>query len=211
MRTISKTDLEEILKQHALYRSTLGAEGSRANLSGADLSGANLSWADLSWANLSGADLSWANLSGADLSGANLSGADLSGANLSRADLSWAKGLKEQPAQTILLPQEGSFTAYKKVCGEDGRYILTIEIPKSAKRVGSIGSRKLRAESAKVLKAETLNGNATKLKTFTSSHDTEFKYTVGKIATADKFDESFLIECSSGIHFFLTKQEARDY
>ncbi|EDZ9929755.1 pentapeptide repeat-containing protein [Salmonella enterica] len=102
---MNAAELSKVLEQHKVWITSLGQEGSRANLSGADLRGANLyganlyganlyganlSGADLRGANLYGANLYGANLSGANLSGANLSGADLRGANLSGANLSGA-------------------------------------------------------------------------------------------------------------------------
>jgi uncharacterized protein YjbI with pentapeptide repeats len=57
MRTITKDELAEILRKHALWLA-LEEGGERANLSGANLSDANLSGANLSGANLSGANLS---------------------------------------------------------------------------------------------------------------------------------------------------------
>ena len=157
----------------------------RANLIGADLSGANLRGASLSGANLSGADLS-----GANLSGANLTGADLSGANLICADLSGAKGLE----QFCILPA-GEIIGYKKLA--DGT-IATLRIPADAKRVNAYGSRKCRAEFAYVVEG-----------TGKAKHDGTL-YAPGFIAP-DKYNDDPRVECSHGIHFFITRQEAEDY
>ena len=83
-------NLVEILKQHALWLSSGGAFGSRANLEGANLRGAYLEGAYLRGANLTGANLRGANLRGANLTGANLRGANLTGANLTGAYLEGA-------------------------------------------------------------------------------------------------------------------------
>ena len=101
---MTKEQLGEILKQHRLWLSSNGAEGTRADLSGANLSRANLSGANLSRANLFGVNLSGANLFEADLSGANLSGAYLFEANLTGA-----KG--------VLVFQAGKHTAYATSAG----------------------------------------------------------------------------------------------
>ena len=111
---MTKEKLDEILRQHRLWLSSNGAEGTKADLSGANLSwanltGANLRGADLSGANLRGADLSEASLSGANLFEADLSGADLSGADLRGADLSEAKG--------VMVFQAGKHTAYATSAG----------------------------------------------------------------------------------------------
>jgi len=201
-----------------------GANLSDANLSGADLSRANLSdadlsRADLSRANLSGADLSRAYLSGADLSGANLSGANLSGAYLSRAYLSGAylsdadlsgaylsdanlsraylsrADLKILLSVRTILP-EGDLIGWKKL---QSGVICKLQIPAKALRVGGLIGRKCRAEFAVVLEGEgsgLQNGHV---------------YKVGETVKPDKYDPNPFVECSNGIHFFITKQEAMDY
>ncbi|MDH5527207.1 MAG: pentapeptide repeat-containing protein [Nitrospirota bacterium] len=59
---MDQNELNEVVRLHALYLASDGAEGERANLR----------WADLSDADLSDADLAGANLRGACLRGANL-------------------------------------------------------------------------------------------------------------------------------------------
>jgi len=173
-----------------------GAILSEADLRRADLSGANLRWANLSGADLSEADLRWADLSGADLSEADLSEADLSGADLSGANLSEAKKVPSLP-WTIIVP-EGDLIVYKKVRGG----IVTLLIPKDAKRSNGT-TRKCRASKAIVLDAPE---NAV------SCYDSTFKYIKGETVVPTKpFNENRWDECTSGIHFFLTKEEAEAY
>ena len=165
----------------------------RANLSGANLSGANLRGANLSWANLSGADLSWADLHGADLSEASLSGASLSGANLSGADLTNTKGLYP------IVPETGSFEGYKKLAGG---VVCCLLIPATAGRVGGYTGRKCRAEFAQVLDGEGFS---------LTPYYPKATYKIGEIVKADQWDPDPRIECSGGIHFFLTRREAEGY
>jgi hypothetical protein len=182
---------------------------SGADLYGADLSGANLSGANLSGASLYGASLYGASLSGADLSGANLfradlSGADLSGANLFRADLSGANlyGAKNNKlvfAMTIICP-DGDVIGWKKC--RDG-VVVKLLIPSSAKRSNATG-RKCRAEYADVL--EVIGANCG-----ISDRDPNTIYTVGKRMIPDGFNDNRFEECSSGIHFFITREEAEAY
>jgi len=203
-----KDTLIEAIKQRANL--------SYAYLSGADLSGAKLSGVDLSWAKLSGTDLSWADLSGAKLSCAKLSGADLSGtklsgANLSRADLSGTKlsraYLKKIYPYFQIVPEEGSFVGWKK---GKGNHLIKLEIPAEAKRHNYIGGRKCRAEFVKVLDIRDSRGYKVK-SCFNGTHSDNILYEVGKIVKPDKYDPSPLNECSNGIHFFMTKQEAKDW
>jgi hypothetical protein len=191
-----------------------GANLSRANLSRADLYGANLSRADLYGANLSSANLSRANLSSADLYGANLSSADLSsadlyGANLSRADLSsadlyGAKNIEWADAVTRIIP-DGDIIGWKK-CNEG---IVKLLIPAKAKRSNATG-RKCRAEYAVDKGHFTFNGKLTK-KNFTSTFDGDFVYEVGATIKPNSWDENRWAECSSGVHFFITRFEAENY
>ena len=192
-----------------------GADLRYANLRYADLSGANLSVANLSVANLSGADLSGANLSGAnlryaDLSGANLSGAnlryaDLSGADLRGADLSGIKANHITSFYHLQCPEEGSFIGYKRA----NNCIVKLLIPEDALR-SSATTRKCRANKAKVLEiTKLLDGE--NLQEVPSDYDNDFIYKVGEIVVVDDFDTDRWEECSTGIHFFITKQEAIDY
>ena len=184
-RNLSEADL----RGANLYEADLRG----AILYGADLYGANLSWANLSGANLSGANLSGADLFGADLSWGNLSGADLRGADLHGADLKGCKGIIEHS----IVPQVGSFHGFKKL---SNGAICEIIIGKNAKRVGGLVGRKCRAEYAKVVSGEGF-----------SSYDNAFEYKPGKIVRAKDFDPDPRVECSRGIHFFLTREEAESY
>jgi hypothetical protein len=163
--------------------------------SDANLSGANLSRANLSRANLSDANLSGANLSGAYLSGANLSGAYLSGANLSDA-----KHADFAIASTRILP-EGDLIGWKK-CRDN--VLVKLLIPAKAKRSHGFG-RKCRAEFAKVL--EVIGA-----KQGISQYDSQFFYKAGEtVKPENKFDDDYTNECSSGIHFFITRLEAEKF
>ena len=176
----------------------------------ASLSGANLSGADLSYANLSCADLNHANLSGADLSGATLIGATLIGAtligaNLSSADLTGAiKGANTVLPHYRIAPEVGSFIAFKKL---RNNIVATLEIPAEAERTSSLISRKCRAEFAKVvaLSSDAVVGYA--------KHQSPgaFPYRVGEIVRPDSFNDDIRLECTNGIHFFMTRREAEEY
>jgi hypothetical protein len=165
-----------------------------ADLRGADLGGASLSGANLSGANLSGANLRGADLGGASLSGANLRGADLRGASLSGASLSPAD-LRLLLSQRTIVP-EGNLIGWKKL---QGGVICKLRVPEDATRVGGLVGRKCRAAFADVLEGE---GKA--------KYD-GLQYTTGKRVLPDNFDPNPLVECSYGIHFFITRQEAEAY
>jgi len=182
----------------------IAALASGANLSGADLSGADLSGADLSGADLSGADLSGADLSGADLSGADLRSADLRSANLRSAYLSEVKCLHFQ------IPQEGDLHGWKKL---SSGIICKLLIPAAAKRTATPISRKCRAAKAKVLALFSSDGTELPKGAIAfSSHDSTFEYRVGRVVKpVDAFNDDIREECTSGIHFFITREEAEAY
>jgi uncharacterized protein YjbI with pentapeptide repeats len=186
-----------------------GANLAGADLAGANLAGADLASADLAGANLAGADLAGANLASADLAdaylaGANLASADLAGANLARAnlagaDLAGTKNSELAVAQTRILP-DGDLIGWKKC---SGKILVKLRIPSDARRSHAFG-RKCRAEFADVL--EVIGANVA-----VSDHDNKTEYRVGQRVKPDKWDENWQNECSSGIHFFITRIEAENY
>ena len=183
----------------------------KADLREANLSGANLSGADLYEANLSGADISGADLREANLSGANLSGADLRGADLSGANLRLAKNIPSYACR-LVCPEEGSFIGFKKArtTAPDFREaIVKLLITEDAKR-SSATTRKCRCDKAKVISITSLDGKEN-FTTAYSYYDRIFQYTVGQTVVIDDFDEDRWNECSTGVHFFITREEAIDY
>ena len=148
-------------------------------------------------ANLCGANLCGANLHRANLCGANLHRANLHRANLSGADLRDAIGVQ------LICPEKGSFIGFKKC---DSGLIVELEITEDAKR-SSAATRKCRCSKAKVISITDSNGNQYE-KAYSRN---DFEYEVGKIVEPDSFDDDRWNECSNGIHFFITKQEAIDY
>lgn len=149
------------------------------------------------------ANLSEANLSEANLYRANLSEADLTRANLSEADLSEAKNLNIP----FTCPEEGSFIGFKK-CRND--LIVKLEIPADALRCSATG-RKCRCSKAKVLSITNVDGSDVDTHTVASKYDESFIYKVGETVEAPSFNADRWNECSAGIHFFITRQEAVDY
>ncbi|HDY3254344.1 TPA: pentapeptide repeat-containing protein [Salmonella enterica] len=87
---MNAAELSKILEEHKLWITSLGQEGSKANLRNANLYNANLCDADLRNANLRNANLCNANLRNANLYNANLRNANLRNANLCDADLCYA-------------------------------------------------------------------------------------------------------------------------
>jgi len=187
---ITSLKLKEILEQHLIWLNDR-AKGEQANLNSADLSGAYLSRADLN-----GAYLRSANLNHANLSCANLSDADLSGARLPNFKIT---------------PEEGAFVGWKKL---DGYYIAKLLIPNNAKRVSSLVGRKCRASHVEVLdiidiSIESKHGSIEH--DVCGIYDLALIYRVGQTVKADSFNDDIRVECTHGIHFFITRKEAEEY
>ena len=204
MKTYTEKELSLILKQHEMWLINRSS-GKRADLSDANLSGANLSDTNLRYANLSNADLRYADLSGANLSDANLRYADLRYANLRYADLRYAdlSNIKVNECTShyaLQCPETGSFDAWKKCTSN---VLVKLRIPSSAKR-SSGTSRKCRCSKAKVL--EVIGADVG-----ISNYNSNFTYKKGETVEVKDFDKNRWNECSSGIHFFLTKAEAESY
>jgi hypothetical protein len=194
MKKMTKKELETIIEQHKLWLDSNETEGKCADLTSADLTGAYLSGADLS-----GADLSRAYLYGADLTHANLTDAILTDVCLEYANLTdTILDEKEQCRKGVVLTE--SMIGYKK--SNEGK-IITLKIPIGAK-VFSINNNKRRTNKAKVI---DMQGEAE----LGSIRDNSFKYHVGDEIDIIDFDERYNVECGSGIHFFLTREEAENF
>ena len=197
---MDRKELDEILRKHKEWIEGR-SDGERANLRGADLRCANLSCADLCDANLCDANLSCADLCDANLSCANLRGADLSG-----VDLSCAVSNHRTAFLAMACPEEGAFIGFKKAGGR----IVKLLIPEDAKR-SSATTRKCRCSKAKVLSITELDGSEYEGDGVASKYDSNFIYRVGEMVEVPNYDENRWNECSAGIHFFITRDEAVKY
>ena len=110
----------------------------------------------------------------------------------------------------LACPESGEFVGYKQCKNLDNYYIIKLLIPFDAKR-SSAFSNKCRCSKAKVLGIFDLDGNELKDVVVYSGYDIDFKYKVGEYVYPDSFDEDRYHECSNGIHFFMSFDEARDY
>ena len=159
------------------------------------------------WTNALILDTGDANLRGANLGGANLCGANLCGANLGGADLRGADlgGAENIPAYvnaiTSILPA-GDIIGYKK-CIDDKIVFLLVE---SGTQRSNATGRKCRCEKALVLSVALPNGDF--VESAMSKYSSSFVYTVGQYVCVSNFDKYRWNECSPGIHFYITLEEA---
>ncbi len=199
---MSHTDMSYANMSCANMRGTnmRGANMSCANMSYADMCCADMRYADMSYSNMSyvdmrDADMCYSNMSYVDVRCANMCSADMGGANTHNIIYNEATSFF-----AIQCPEEGSFIGYKK-CQDK---LVTLQITEDAER-SSATSRKCRCSKAKVISIE---GGLTSIASY---YDESFIYKVGEVAEVKFFDKDRWNECSPGIHFFITKQEAINY
>jgi hypothetical protein len=73
-------------------------------------------------------------------------------------------------------------------------------IPSDAKRTSSLIGRKCRAEFVEVLEGEGVDRRTGLL-----------KYSPDEIVRPDSYDDDVRLECTHGIHFFITRAEAEKW
>ena len=178
-----------------------------ADLENADLRSANLCYANLENADLYNANLCYANLDNADLRSANLGSANLENANLYNADLRSANLENANLDKKELIRkgkiQDKKVIVYKKCHNK----IVTLQL-QIGSIVFSINNKKCRTNKVKVI---AIDDDKTEGLTIESDRDNSFIYEVGKMVEVKNFDLMYNAECSTGIHFFWTKEEAESY
>lgn len=185
-----------ILKKSNLFDVNL----SHALLKDVNLQAANLAYAKFDFARLFKVNLKYANIRYANFCGASLD-------NMSLRKI----GYNEETAFFALqCPEEGSFIGYKKAKNAGGEFVIVkLQITEDAKR-SSATSRKCRCSKAKVLSITSIDGEIEYDLAF-SEYDPNFVYKVGEIVEVTNFNEDRWNECSTGIHFFITRDEAVQY
>lgn len=140
------------------------------------------------------------NLSYTDLSNIDLSDADLRYANLSNIKINY-----RTLGYHLACPEEGSFIGYKKA----NKHLIKLLILEDSKR-SSATTLKCRCDKAKVLSITNIK-TGKEISEIASDYDKNFIYKVGKIVEVKDFDEDRWNVCSTGIHFFINKENAINY
>ena len=107
-------------------------------------------------------------------------------------------------------PKKGTFTGYKKardIYGND--VIVKLQITDDSKR-SSATTKKCRCSKAKVLSITSIDGKS-KYEEAYSSFDNNFIYKVDDIVSVEDFNNDRWEECTTGIHFFMTRKKAENY
>ena len=136
------------------------------------------------------------------LSCSNMSGSNMSGSDMSGSDMSGIKTSGTTAFFSLCCPPEGSFIAFKKANNK----IVKLLITEDAKR-SSATSLRCRASKAKVLSIESIDKTET-FKSVKSNYNSNFIYKVGETVEVTDFDENRWTECSTGIHFFISRMNA---
>ena len=117
------------------------------------------------------------------------------------------------PYMPMACPAEGDIIGWKVCHGQlySTPRLVKLRIPDGVRRTSGFGSRKCRCERALVLDILGIDGTPAKETTVFSHYDKTFSYTKGQWVRVDNYDDDRRYVCSSGIHFFMERQEAINY
>lgn len=152
------------------------------------------------------ADMRCALMRYCDLRGSDISGADLYCANLEYTNLDGVKDDANTKFYRLYCPEKGAFLGYKKCF--NGRLVQLL-IPADAKRT-SATARSCRCNKAKVLTIKSFDFRD-RYEEAWSLVDPEFVYKVGEYVEVKDFNEDRWMDSTTGIHFWLTREEAFAY
>lgn len=157
--------------------------------------------ADFRKANLKCAAMRYGDLTGADIRGADLMCAVLEHANLDHI-------IHDESTRFFDLhcPVEGAFLGYKK-CFNDR--LVQLLIPADAKR-SSATMNSCRCSKAKVLTIKSFDYQEEYEEAW-SLVDEHFVYRKGQWVEVPDFDEDRWNDSTTGIHFWMTREEAKAY
>ena len=173
-----------------------GSSVENALFDGCSMQGANFKRAKMVTASFRGCDMRKCNIEGADLFGAVLEYARLDGI-ISDGDTKWFR---------LRCPKEGAFLGYKK-CVNDR--MVQLLIPADAKRT-SATLPSCRCSKAKVLTIKSFDFTQNFDEAW-SLVDEDFVYKKGEWAEVKDFNEDRWQDSTTGIHFWMTREEAEAY
>ena len=115
--------------------------------------------------------------------------------------------INTMPNKPIFIPSRGNNKTDFPVLP----VIVKLQITEDSLRSSST-SRKCRCSKAKVLSISYLDGTECSQDTIAfSGYNNDFVYKVGEILEIKDFNKDRWKECASGIHFFITREEAVNY
>ena len=160
---------------------------------------------------LHGADFRDANMATAsfrycDMGGCDIRGADLFGAILEHAMLEGVVSDERTQWFRLHCPEKGAFLAYKK-CVNDR--MVQLLVPEDARRT-SATMPSCRCDKAKVLTIKSFEFKE-EFEEAWSLVDEDFVYRKGQWVQVDDFNEDRWQDSTTGIQFWLTREEAKAY
>lgn len=233
MRKMESEELEKLLKERKIGEGLVlrDLEFDNLDLSGRDLhnidfevcmfqnvkfDGANLSDASVKNAKLDGCSLRQVNfqnamlwgacMRGCDMTGCNLCGANLYAAVLEHAILIDVKSDENTKWFRLHCPETGPFVAYKK-CMYDR--VVQLLVPADAKRTSSTYPA-CRCNKAKVLTIKSFD-ETEEFDEAWSLVDENFVYRKGQWVEVKNFNEDRWFDSTTGIHFWMSREEAIKY
>ncbi|WP_330641464.1 pentapeptide repeat-containing protein [Faecalicatena sp.] len=200
---LSGADLKQIdFSRSSFYHVRLD----RANLSGSVLNNTWFEGCTLRGADLKKADLTSSALRGADMRDCDIRGANLFCAVLEKANLEGCILDEDTRFFRLYCPESGAFIGYKKCC--DDR-IVELLIPADAKRT-SATRNSCRCSKAKVLVIKSFDCSEYFQEAW-SIVDENFVYRTGEWVEVPDFDEDRWNDSTTGIHFWMTREDAIQY
>ncbi len=233
MRKITKEELKTLLsgKKDGEKLTLRECEFRDMDLSGWDLSGTDVTLSSFQDVDLNGVDFSGASVENAlfdgcplrgasfrdgnmktasfrycDMRKCDIRGADLYGAVLEHADLSDIMSDEGTKWFRLHCPEKGAFLGYKK-CVNDR--LVQLLIPADAKRT-SATLRSCRCSKAKVLTIKSFDYKENFDEAW-SLVDENFVYKRGQWVEVKNFNEDRWQDSTTGIHFWLSREEAKAY
>ncbi|MCR1973546.1 pentapeptide repeat-containing protein [Clostridium sporogenes] len=152
------------------------------------------------------ANLECAVLRYADMAGCNIEGANLYGAVLEYAKLDGIISDGGTKWFHLRCPEKGAFLGYKKCFNER---LVQLLIPADAKRT-SATLPSCRCNKAKVLTIKSFDYKENYMEAW-SLVDENFVYRVGEWVEVKDFNEDRWMDSTTGIHFWMTREEAKNY
>lgn len=178
----------------------------QVDFSGASLENTLLDGCSMRGANYQNANLRTASMRECDMTGCNICGANLFCAVLEHARLDGV--ISDENTQWFRLhcPESGPFVAYKK-CLNDR--IVQLLVPADAKRTSATG-KTCRCSSAKVLAIKNFDETISYEEAW-STVDDNFVYRKGEWVEVKDFNEDRWMDSTTGIHFWMNRDEAIAY
>lgn len=203
-----KMDLEnfDLSNKDFSYSNFICVNLKRVNFSFSNLENSLLDDCNLEEVNFVNANLQNASMRRANLKSSNISGANLYASILEDAQLENIIYNENTKFFRLYCPEKGAFFAYKKALNNR---LIKLLIPGDAKRVSATRNC-CRCDKAKVLEISDFENKKYYDEAWSTVAE-DFCYKLGEWVYAENFNEDRWYDSTGGIHFWMTKEEAKKY